>query len=172
MNIENKNDVSLTIKDGIKQFRSTDYNYNFDLHTGKFERWGKTKDIKDDPEFSPYGPEIADIEISASGLNGGGCVINCPMCYKGNNSKPGTPDNMSLETFKSILSKFPQYNGIFYICQIAYGITSIGASPEIFDIFQHCRDNQIVPNVTINGSDPLTDEQISKLVNLCGAMAI
>ena len=35
----------------IKQFRSENYNYNFDMDTGVFARWGK-KWI-DDPQFSP-----------------------------------------------------------------------------------------------------------------------
>lgn len=164
------NTPTLTIENGIKKFRSKDYNYNFNISNGHFMRWGATE--SDDPAWSPFGPEIADIEISASGKEGGGCPVSCPMCYKGNNSKPGTPDNMSLDTFKKILNKFPRINGNLFICQIAFGITSIGSHPEIFDIFQHCRTNKIVPNVTINGSDPLTDEQIDKLVKLCGAMAI
>lgn len=87
-------------------------------------------------------------------------------CYKGN-TKGNTPQNMSLETFKKIFSSLSPITN-----QIAFGITSIGSHPEIFDIFQHCRDNRVIPNVTINGSDPVTDEQIKKLVSLCGAMAI
>jgi len=151
-------------------FRSDDYNYNFRIADGYFQRWGAK--MEDDPVWSPFGNEILDIEISASGKNGGGCPISCPMCYKGNNSKPGVPDNMTLDVFNQILCKFPQYNGHYFLTQIAFGITSIGSHPEIFNIFQCCRDNNIVPNVTINGSDPLTDEQISMLVKLTGAMAI
>jgi MoaA/NifB/PqqE/SkfB family radical SAM enzyme len=162
--------VNLTIENGVKKFRSENYNYNFRLSDGFFQRWGKT--LEDDPKWSPFSPEICDIEISASGKNGGGCPIACSFCYKNNNNKPGVPDNMSLATFKTILSKFPKFNGHYFLCQVAFGITSIGSHPEIFDIFQHCRDNQIIPNVTINGSDPLTDEQINNLVRLCGAMAI
>ena len=79
---------------------------------------------------------------------------------------------MSLQTFVDIFNKFPKYDGHFYVCQIAFGITSIGANKDLFSIFQHCRNNNVIPNVTINGADPLTDEQISTLVNLTGAMAI
>jgi MoaA/NifB/PqqE/SkfB family radical SAM enzyme len=113
-------------------------------------------------------PEIADIEVSTSGKNGGGCPVSCPMCYKGNNSKPGVPDNMSLATFKQIFHKLDTN----FLTQIAFGITSVGSHPELFDIFQTCRDNKVIPNVTINGSDPLTDDQINKLVKVTGAMAI
>lgn len=89
-------------------------------------------------------------------------------CYKGNKKGDASKSNhMSLATFKQLFSTFPKS-----LTQIAFGITSVGAHPEIFDIFQHCRDNKIAPNVTINGADPLTDEQINKLRSLCGAMAI
>jgi len=98
--------AKLMVNDHFKIFRSEDYNYNFDLRDGTFMRWGRTQE--DDPTWSPFGPEIADIEISASGKNGGGCSISCPMCYKGNNSKPGIPDNMTLEMFKSVFEKFPK----------------------------------------------------------------
>jgi len=166
----NENKPTLVIENGVKKFRSHGYNYNFTISNGYFERWGATKE--EDPDYSPFGFEIADIEISASSSTGGGCPVSCPMCYKGNNSKPGIPDNMSLEIFKTILSKFPKIDGLYFACQIAFGITAVGSSPEIFDIFQHCRDNNIVPNLTINGSDPLSDEHIDKLISLVGAMAI
>jgi len=57
-----------------KYCRSEDYNYNFDKETGFFARWGKTKE--DDPDYSPFGPEILDLEISS----GGDCLGNCPFC--------------------------------------------------------------------------------------------
>lgn len=69
----------LKIINGVKMLRSEDYNYNFRLKDGLFQRWGKTED--DDPEFSPFGPEIMDIEISY----GDTCSIRCNFC-----SPPGT----------------------------------------------------------------------------------
>ena len=159
--------MKLTITDGVKSFSSEDYNYDFNLSNGFFRRWGKT--FEDDPETSPYGPEIADIEISA----GESCPVSCPFCYKGNRKgDAANSTNMSLETFANVLEKFPKYDGHFFTTQIAFGITSIGAHPQIFDIFEHCRKNNIIPNVTINGADPLTDEQVATLVRLTGAMAI
>ena len=83
-----------------KVVRSPLYNYNFCKKTGFFARWGKTKD--DDPKFSPFSPEILDIEISVNGCPNGDI---CPMCYKDNSSQPAT--NMILETFTSIINKFP-----------------------------------------------------------------
>ena len=46
-----------------KKVQSKGYNYKFDKKTGFFARWGKTKE--DDPLSSPFGPEIADIEVNA-----------------------------------------------------------------------------------------------------------
>lgn len=158
----NKNQATISIKNGVKMLRSETYNYNFRFSDGYFERWGKS--LEDDPTWSPYGCEIMDIEIS----DGESCPMTCAFCYKGNKKGDASKSNhMSLETFKQIFTTFPTT-----VTQIAFGITSIGAHPEIFDIFKHCRDNFVVPNVTINGMDPLTDEQIGKLKKFCGAMAI
>ena len=159
MNTKNNAKLFL-IKDRFKILRSPEYNYSFDIFNGAFMRWGKTEN--DDPDWSPFGPEIMDIEIS----EGFGCPVSCPFCYKGN-GKGDKATNMSLEIFKQIFSTFPKS-----LTQIAFGITSVGSHPELFDIFQHCRDNKVVPNVTINGMDPVTDEQIKQLSTLCGAIAV
>jgi len=144
----------------IKVLQSDNYNYVFNSVTGFFARWGSKKE--DDPEWAPFGPEIMDIEIS----EGEGCPLSCPFCYKGNR-KGTNATNMSFETFRRIFKTFPPT-----LTQIAFGITSVGSHPELFDIFQYCRDNGVIPNVTINGADPLTDEQIEKQVRVCGAMAV
>jgi hypothetical protein len=150
-------------KDGrFKIFRSTRYNYNFDKLSGEFARWGQTKE--EDPTWSPFGPEIMDIEIS----EGESCPMTCAFCYKGNKKGDASKSlHMSLATFKQLFATFPKT-----VTQIAFGITSVGAHPELFDIFQYSRDNGVIPNVTINGADPLTDEQVQKLITVCGAMAI
>ena len=130
----------LIITNQFKTFRSKDYNYNFSLQDGTFMRWGRTE--QDDPAWSPIGPEIMDVEIS----DGESCPMTCAFCYKGNKKGDSNKSNhMSLETFKQLFATFPKS-----LTQIAFGITSIGAHPEIFDIFQHCRDNHTAPNVTIN----------------------
>ena len=158
---------SLTIESGVKQFRSKDYNYNFRLSDGYFERWGES--VEDDPALSLVSPEIMDIEIS----DGESCPMTCAFCYKGNKKGDASKSNhMTLETFANVLSKLPKIDGHYFVTQIAFGITSVGAHPEIFEIFQHCRDNNVIPNLTINGMDPLTDEQVENLVRLAGAMAI
>lgn len=144
-----------------KFIRSDFYNLNFDLATGRLERWGATPD--EDPAWCPFGPEIMDIEVSW----GNSCPMTCKFCYKGNKKGDGQSEHMSLATFKQIFSTFPKT-----LTQIAFGITSVEAHPELFDIFQHCRDNKVAPNLTINGADDMSDASLDKLVSLAGAMAI
>ena len=75
------------------------YNYTYDKISGLFRRWGETYD--DDPEYSPAGPEILDLEISVNG-----CPNNCKFCYKSNSNESAV--NMTFETFKSIIDKMPK----------------------------------------------------------------
>jgi hypothetical protein len=143
-----------------KIFSSTDYNYVFDKKTGYFARWGKTKE--EDPQWSKYGPEIADIEISTTckGVDG---IGPCKFCYKAN-----TPNGtyMTLETFKKVFYKFNRT-----LTQIAFGIGDIDSNPDMWDIFDFCILNGITPNLTING-EGITDEIANKLVQRCGAIAV
>lgn len=156
----------------IKLFRSKEYNYTFDLRSGNFIRWGNKPE--DDPQWSPFGPEILDIEIS----EGAGCPVACAYCYKGN--KPGdasSATNMSFDTFKTIFDKLPHVltkdgKKLFFTTQIAFGITSVNSHPQLFDIFDHCREHSVIPNVTVNGADKLSDATVLRLVDTCGAIAV
>lgn len=143
----------------MKAVKSPDYNYLFDNQTGFFARWGASLD--DDPEMSPYGCEIADIEIST--ICHGVDNRVCKFCYKNNNP---IGKNMSLETFKQVFANLPSN-----LTQIAFGIGDIDGNPEAWDIFEHCRNNDVVPNVTING-DRMTDKDVSCLAEYCGAVAV
>lgn len=138
----------------MKTYKSDNYNYIFNSANGFFARWGKT--LEDNPQYAPS-PELIDIEISEI------CNNNCRHCYK-SNTKVGR--NMSFNTFKLIFDKLPKT-----INQIALGIGDIYSNSEIFDIFKYCRDNNVVPNVTINGSN-MTPYFYDKLVELCGAVAV
>ncbi len=142
----------------MKKVRTPDYNYNFNPKNGAFVRWGKT--LKDDPTWSPLGPEIMDIEISTICH---GIGMPCTFCYKSNLAQGR---NMSLETFKRMFDKFPPN-----LTQIAFGIGDIDGNPDMIGIFQHCRDNGVIPNVTINGAR-LTDGYANTLSQLCGAVAV
>lgn len=140
-----------------KAVRSGWYNYNFDKVTGYFERWGK--DYEDDPDIAPA-PEIADIEISA----GGKCRARCAWCYKSNGEGPHK--NMSADTFREILWKFPKM-----LTQVALGITDIDAHLEFVDILCICRKSGVVPNFTTNGLG-FDNVDLEEIVSLVGAVAV
>lgn len=146
-----------TTQDG-KVLSSPGYNFVFRRDDGFFARWGRT--FQEDPDYSPYGPEIADIEISTI-CHGVGHP--CRFCYKQNGP---VGQNMSLATFKKILVRLPPT-----VTQIAFGIGDIDANPDLWDIFQHCREHDVVPNVTINGAR-MTSEHYDRLAVLCGAVAV
>ena len=143
-----------------KRFVSKDFNYCFDKVTGFAATWGRTK--KEDPPFSPYGPMILDVECSEI------CHQGCSECYKSNTAKGR---NMTLEQFRKILDIFPRQGKSFFLQQIAFGIGSIDGNPELFDLMWHCRNNGIIPNITINGYR-MTDEYYDKLAHVAGAVAV
>lgn len=142
-----------------KAVLSPNYNYYFNKETGFFIRCGKT--ASDDPEYAPFGPEIADIEVSTicTGING----VPCAFCYKGNT---GRGENMSIETYTKVLDKYPKV-----LTQVALGIGDIDSNPDLWKIMEYTRLNGVVPNVTINGWN-LTDDNSQKLKELCGAVAV
>lgn len=150
-----------------KLVKSPIYNYIFDRETGFFARWGKTKD--DDPYISPFGPEIADIEISTV-CNGIGKSMAmrkpCPWCYKSNT---GCGENMIFDTFKALFHKLPSN-----LTQIAFGIGDVDGNPDLWRIMEYCRDNDynvVVPNITVNGMG--VDKTVAKrLAELCGAVSV
>lgn len=140
------------------------------MRSGHSKRWGKRPEHN--PPWSPCGPEILDVEISS----GGGCPQTCSVCYKGN-GKSGQGRHMSFNTFKSIFDKFPHTTTkkgkrIFFLQQLAAGITSITAHPELWEIFDYCRENGVIPNTTINGAEIISDNFLQRLVDTCGAIAV
>ncbi|HBY20784.1 MAG TPA: hypothetical protein DEG71_07220 [Clostridiales bacterium] len=139
----------------IRIHKSKDYNWIFNTKTGLFNRWGES--IKDDPQFSPIGPEILDIEISTV------CHQGCKFCYKKNVS---IGKNMSLETFKIILDKVKKNLG-----QVAFGIGDLNANPDLLSMMWYCKTNNIIPNITINGYG-LNDQSACQLAEICGAVSI
>ena len=143
----------------IKFLASSDYNFIFDKNSGKFARWGKTEG--DDPQWSPFGPEIADIELSS-----GECSSRCAFCYKGNGDHSGKANNMSLETFKRLFSKLPKT-----VNQIAFGICDITTNEDFFPIMEYTRANGVIPNYTCNGHF-VTEEVAKQTAACCGAVAV
>ena len=139
-----------------KYVRTKYYNYNFDYSTGYFERWGKTKD--EDPEFSIFGCELADIEITEI------CAGGCPYCYKSNTLKG---KNMSLDTFKRLIEKINVNN---VLTQVAFGLGSTGEeNPELWDMCRFLRSEYIVPNGTVAD---ISNETADKIASLFGACAV
>lgn len=124
-------------------------------------RWGKTQE--DNPEFSEFGPELLDIEISA-----GKCSGNCPFCYKENSSNKQSK-NMSLDTFKKILDKITEKPNP--LCQIAFGITGVQTNDAFIPMMEYCRSKGIIPNFTLSGAD-LTPELADKIAPLVGGLAV
>jgi MoaA/NifB/PqqE/SkfB family radical SAM enzyme len=150
-------DCIIIDNDKQKAVLSIDYNYLFNKGDGFFARWGETKE--DDPNFSPFGCEIADIEIST-----GDCSVGCQHCYKSNPRRNGY--HMNLDTFKVLFSKLPKT-----LTQIAFGITDIDANPDFLAILEHTRKNGVIPNFTLSGVG-LTDEIAKRCSELCGALAV
>lgn len=141
--------------DKTKTLYSPEYNYAFRKTDGFFVRTGKTMDH--DPDFSPFGPEIIDMEISTI------CHQGCSFCYK-TNTKEGK--NMSLETFKKVFHNLPDT-----VTQIAFGIGDIDSNPDLWNIMHYARSNGVIPNITINGSK-MDSTKYDMLAGLCGAVAV
>ena len=138
-----------------KKLVSDDFNYIFKKDTGFTALWGK--DLNDAPEYCKYGPIIADIELSTI------CHGGCQFCYKSNTSKG---HNMTFNEFKTIFNSLPRT-----LTQIAFGIGDIDGNPHLWKIMEYCRDNEIIPNITINGYR-MTPRYYDLLSKLCGAVAV
>ncbi len=160
-------DIQFSETQELKMCKSTHYNSVFNKVTGFFARWGKTKE--DDPQYGPY-PEILDCEISTTP----NCLGKCKFCYKGN-TKGQELHNMTLEEFKTIISKFPhvEKNGKIshMLTQIAFGICDVDTNPDFFPMMEYARSLGIIPNYTCNGYK-ITDEIAKKTAQLCGAVSV
>lgn len=137
----------------------------FDYATGLTLKYGHTQE--EDPTHCPFGPEIADIEITTKcpGIRReDGLRTPCPWCYKSNTANG---ENMSFETFKHV---FDLLNAKKTLTQIAFGAdSSLESNPDVWKMFEYCREHMVVPNVTVADITPETAE---KIVSLCGAVAV
>lgn len=87
----------------IVEAKDGSFHHLFVKENGFSMVYGKTRD--DDPDYSSFGPLIADIEITTichGPRNKEGKRVPCSFCYKAN-----TPNGtyMSLDTFKEVFSK-------------------------------------------------------------------
>ena len=145
-------------KENRKALISENYNFIFNKDTGFFARWGKT--FKEDPQTSPFGNEILDLEISS-----GKCMGKCKFCYKDNGGDQPT-HNMTFEEFKIIFKKLPRT-----VCQIAFGICDISTNSDFFLMMEYAREHNVIPNYTCHGLD-VTPEVAKRTSELCGAVAV
>ena len=156
-------------KNGNRVAKAKDESFHmlFCKSNGFTVKWGK--DFNEDPSYCPFGPEIADIEITKScrGIrNFDNTRTPCAWCYKSNNAKG---DYMSFEKFKDI---FKILNEPKTLTQIAFGVdaeASVESNPDIWKIFQYVKDNGVTPNLTVAD---ITQETAEKIVSLCGAVAV
>ncbi|UJP30851.1 hypothetical protein phKl35c1_224 [Klebsiella phage Kpn35c1] len=140
----------------IRYARSKWYNYNFNVKTGEFARWGTS--FETDPTYAPF-PEILDIEITTK-CNGPAGKL-CGFCYKSNNPNGF---NMDLDTFKSIIDKMP------WLTQCALGADAQGqTNPDMFDMMAYARSKGIVPNLTIAD---VSKDVAARLAAVAGAVAV
>lgn len=159
--MKHKNEAFIAEKDEMKFLRSPGYNYIFNKKTGFFARWGKTQE--EDPQWSPFGPEILDLEISTSAH----CSGRCKFCYKKN--APGQEEhNMTLDEFINIFGKLSKNK---VLTQIAFGICDIDTNPDFFKMMEYAKNNGVIPNYTCNGH-MITPEIAKRTAELCGAVAV
>ena len=142
--------------------RDGSYTQVFNKTTGFNARMGRN--VEDDPSWCPLGAEILDCEVSINGCPKVGGA-SCKFCYKNNTDKPAT--NMSLETFKKVIGKFPRN-----LSQIALGITGVQTNPDFVEMLRWLREDMgIVPNYTLSGAD-LNDEIFEATLKYCGRVAV
>jgi MoaA/NifB/PqqE/SkfB family radical SAM enzyme len=118
--------------------------------------------LVDDPDFSPFGPEIADIEITevCYGIRG----KHCPYCYKSNMPQGRT---MPLGTLKKVIGAINKNNTL---TQVAFGLGSTGEeNPDLWEMCAYLRRNNIIPNGTVAD---ITDETADKIATTFGAAAV
>lgn len=167
--MENKPNLNIKLsKTGHVLAMRTNKGYSWMMNTenGYFMRYGKT--FADDPNYSPIGPEILDIEINTdcNGING----VPCKWCYKSNTAS-GT--YMPFENFIKIVNKINPYNNL---TQVALGMGNVNTHPDFVKILNWCRKNDIVPNLTVNGAH-LDEVYNGKtyaawIAKYCGAVAV
>ena len=141
----------------VRQYRSEDFNFNFNMQTGYTEVWGKTEEH--DPEFAPF-PLICDFEITTicSGIKG----TPCKFCYKSNTPKG---EYIPFEKAARVIDKLPEG-----ITQIAFGTdATLESNPDWEQIFWYARNKGIIPNVTVANLDK---EKAKKVAAVCGATAV
>lgn len=151
-----------------KRFIAADdnsFHLMFNEKDGTTAKWGKS--LRDDPTHCPWGNEIADIEITTAcrGIrDSSGKRSVCKFCYKSNQPN-GT--YMTFDTFKRV---FDVLNQPKTMTQIAFGVDAeCETNPDVWKIFDYCRENGVTPNLTVAD---ITQATAEKIVSRCGACAV
>ena len=162
--------IVITNENGDKIIHANDNSYHFKFRKkdGLTMKWGAT--VKDDPTHSPFGPEIADIELTkvcAGVRNPEGVYTICRFCYKSCTSC--SKGYMPFDTFAKLLEVLTQNQTL---TQIAFGTDaslSSESNPDYWKIFEYCSIRGITPNVTVAD---ITEETAKKLCSVMGAVAV
>lgn len=148
--------IFISEENGIRICRSKFYNYDFNVETGAFARWGIMP--SHDPKSAPF-PEILDIEVTTN-CNGPDNKL-CGFCYKNNNPNGY---NMPFEDFKKIIDKMP------FLTQCALGADAQGVTnPDLFKMMSYARSKGIIPNLTIAD---VSEDVAGSLAQVAGAVAV
>lgn len=161
-------DYTVWMKEGDRYIEGKDGKFHmlFRKGDGFTIKWGTTYD--EDPAFNPYGPEIADIELTkrCAGIrNSNGVNEVCKFCYK-NNSVTNN-DYMTFEQFKHI---FKLWDKPKTLTQIAFGTDaslSEKSNPDYWKIFDYCNKHGVTPNVTVADVDENTADKMAKTFGAC-----
>lgn len=103
-----------------------------------------------------------------------------PFSYRGFINAKDFPNAFTkMDMVKEIISGFYKPDNVkslkIYnaglLQQIAFGITSPTDNPVFFRMMEYCKEFDIIPNYTCNGTD-MTEEIAKKSVDLCGAIAL
>lgn len=164
---QDKNYFVLEDKNGNRLIKSMNFNMLFRKSDGLTYKWGEN--FSKDPDYNPFGNEIADIEITKAcrGIRGkDGRRKVCEMCYKGNIP---CGHYMSFEKFKKI---FDLLNEAKTMTQIAFGVDAEASeelNPDIWKIIKYTKENGVTPNITVAD---ITEDTAKNIVSNCGAVAV
>lgn len=142
----------------LKAIRYKDLGYMtlFNPGTGFFARIPDKG--KNDPFWSPHGPELMDISIT------NWCDKGCDFCYR-SSTRLGT--HMRLDDYKGVIDQAADM-GTF---QVALGGGNPNQHPDFIEILEYTASKGVVPNYTTNGRG-LSDVILKTTRKHCGAVAI
>lgn len=152
---------TLTITTGsrmlkVNRYKSLGFTSVFNTDTGFFARIPDTG--KDDPFWSPHGPELIDISIT------NWCDRGCSFCYK---SSSPFGSHMALEDYKSVIDQVADMRTF----QVALGGGNPNQHPDFIEILKYTAANGVIPNYTTNGRG-MNEKILEATKKYCGVVAV